>query len=184
MDLSEQYARHSLNRVAFSATAHCLAGCSIGEVLGMAVGTALSLSTTETIALSIVLAFLFGYSLTMVPLLRGGIAFQPAMKLAFAADSLVIAALELVDNGVMFAIPGATEAGLTDPLFWGSLVTSLILAGIAAFPVTRWLISRVRPIESNNPARRLNKMVAHCARHLIAVLNSAGNAIRLRIGRL
>jgi hypothetical protein len=104
----------------------------------------MSLSDSMTIAISIVLAFLFGYSLTMMPLLRGGIAFGNAMRLAFAADSLSIAVMEIIDNGVMFIIPGAMEAGLSEPLFWGSLITSLILAGIAAFPVTRWLISRGR----------------------------------------
>lgn len=136
--------RRSLNRVAYSATVHCLTGCSIGEILGMVIGSAMDLSNSVTIALSVILAFLFGYSLTMMPLLRGGIAFGPAMKLAFAADTLSIALMEIIDNGVMFVIPGAMEAGVTGPLFWGSLVTSLILAGIAAFPLVRWLISRGR----------------------------------------
>jgi len=104
----------------------------------------MSLSNSVTIALSVVLAFLFGYSLTMMPLLREGIAFRTSMKLAFAADTLSIAVMETIDNGVMFLIPGAMEAGLTEPLFWGSLIMSLILAGIAAFPFTRWLISRGR----------------------------------------
>jgi len=144
MNHTERDTRPSLNRVAFSATVHCLTGCSIGEVLGMVIGTAMSLSNTVTIALSVVLAFLFGYSLTMMPLLRGGIAFGPAMKLAFVADTLSIAVMEIIDNSVMFVIPGAMEAGVTEPLFWGSLVTSLILAGIAAFPLVRWLISRGR----------------------------------------
>ena len=144
LDHSTKDARHSLNRVAFSATVHCLTGCSIGEILGMVIGSAMSLSNSVTIGLSVVLAFLFGYSLTMMPLLRGGLAFGPAMKLAFAADTLSIAVMEIIDNGVMVVIPGAMEAGLTEPLFWGSLMTSLILAGIAAFPLVRWLISRGR----------------------------------------
>jgi len=144
LDNSTHDTRTSLNRVAYSATVHCLTGCSIGEVLGMVIGSAMSLSNSVTIALSVVLAFLFGYSLTMMPLLRGGIAFGPAMKLAFAADTLSIAVMEMIDNGVMFVIPGAMEAGLTEPLFWGSLLTSLILAGIVAFPLVRWLISRGR----------------------------------------
>lgn len=144
MNHSAPVAQPSLNRVAFSATVHCLTGCSIGEVLGMVIGSAMSLSNPVTIALSVVLAFLFGYSLTMMPLLRGGIAFGTAMKLAFAADTLSIAVMEIIDNGVMFMIPGAMKAGLADPLFWGSLIASLILAGFAAFPVTRWLISRGR----------------------------------------
>lgn len=137
-------AQVSLNRLAFSATVHCLTGCSIGEVLGMVIGSAMDLSNFLTIVLSVVLAFLFGYALTMVPLLRGGIALGSAMKLAFASDTLSIAVMEIVDNGVMYVIPGAMEAGLAEPLFWGSLATSLILAGIAAFPITRWLISRGR----------------------------------------
>ena len=144
MDNSTHDTRTSLNRVAYSATVHCLTGCSIGEVLGMVIGSAMSLSNSVTIALSVVLAFLFGYSLTMMPLLRGGLAFGPAMKLAFAADTLSIAVMEIIDNIVMFVIPGAMEAGLSEPLFWGSLMASLILAGIAAFPLVRWLISRGR----------------------------------------
>ena len=144
MDQSTIVAPSSLNRVAFSATVHCLTGCSIGEVLGMVVGSSINLSNSGTIALSVVLAFLFGYALTMMPLIRRGIALGPAMKLAFASDTLSIALMEIIDNGVMLVIPGAMEAGLTDPLFWGSLVTSLILAGIAAFPLVRWLISRGR----------------------------------------
>jgi len=110
----------------------------------MVIGSAMSLSNSLTIALSVVLAFLFGYSLTMMPLLRGGIAIGAAMKLAFAADTLSIAVMEIIDNGVMFVIPGAMEAGVTEPLFWGSLLLSLVLAGIAAFPLVRWLISRGR----------------------------------------
>jgi len=110
----------------------------------MVIGSAMSLSNSVTIAPSVALAFLFGYSLTMMPLLRGGIAIWPAMNLAFAADTLSIAVMELIDNGVMFVIPGAMEAGVTEPLFWGSLVTSLILGGIAAFPLVRCLISRGR----------------------------------------
>jgi len=144
LDHSTHDTRTSLNRVAFSAMVHCLTGCSIGEVLGMVIGSAMSLSNSVTIAISVVLAFLFGYTLTMIPLLRGGLAFRPAMKLAFAADTLTIAVMEIIDNIVMSIIPGAMEAGLTEPLFWGSLVTSLILAGVAAFPLVRWLISRGR----------------------------------------
>lgn len=144
MNHSTHEAQVSLNRVAFSATVHCLTGCSIGEVSGMVIGSAMGLTNASTIALSVALAFLFGYSLTMLPLLRGGIGIVAAMKLAFAADTFSIAVMEIVDNGVMYFIPGAMEAGLSEPLFWGSLVTSLVLAGLAAFPVTRWLISRGR----------------------------------------
>ncbi len=134
----------SLNRVAFSATTHCLTGCAIGEVLGLAVGTALSWSNAATIALALALAFVFGYALSLVPLLRSGLAFGTALGLAFAADTVSITVMEIVDNTVMVLIPGAMEAGLGAPLFWGSLLFSLALAGLAAFPVNRWLIARGR----------------------------------------
>lgn len=142
MDLSDHYTRRSVNRLAFSATVHCLAGCSIGEFVGMILGAEMRLPRPATIALSTVLAFAFGYFLTMVPLIRGGTPFGSAMKLAFASDSLSIAVMEIVDNAAMLLIPGAMEARPGDPLFWGSLVPSLLLAGTAAFPVTRWLILR------------------------------------------
>ncbi len=140
MDRSEQFTRHSVNRAAFSATVHCLAGCAAGEALGMVLGSVTGLSHPVTIALSTVLAFAFGYCLTMVPLVRRRTAFGTAMKLAFASDSLTIAVMEIVDNAAMLLIPGAMEAGPVEPLFWGSLVPSLLLAGTAAFPATRWLI--------------------------------------------
>jgi hypothetical protein len=144
MDRTEQYARHSLNRIAFSATVHCLAGCSIGEILGMMLGYAMRLSDPATIALSVALAFLFGYSLTMAPLLRGGMPFGTATRLALASDTVTIAVMEIVDNAAMLVIPGAMDAGPAEPLFWGSLMTSLAVAGIAAFPVSRWLVARGR----------------------------------------
>ncbi len=111
----------SLDRLAFSATAHCLTGCAIGEVLGMIIGTALGWSDLATIVLAIALAFFFGYSLTMLPLLRGGLALAAAIPLALASDTISIAVMEIVDNAIMLLIPGAMEAGLTDLLFWGSL---------------------------------------------------------------
>jgi hypothetical protein len=132
----------TLNRLAFSATVHCLTGCAIGEVLGMIIGTALGWSDFETIALAVVLAFFFGYSLTMVPLLRSGLAFAAAVPLALASDTISIAVMEVVDNAIMLAIPGAMEAGLTNLLFWGSLAVALLIAGAIAFPVNRWLIAR------------------------------------------
>lgn len=132
------------NRVALSATVHCLTGCAIGEVLGMVVGTALAWSNGATIALSIVLAFMFGYALTMMPLLRAGLTIGSAAGLAFAADTISIAVMETIDNLIMVAIPGAMDAGLGSGLFWGSLAGSLIVAGAAAFPVNRWLIDRGR----------------------------------------
>jgi len=132
----------SLNRLAFSATAHCLTGCAIGEVLGIIIGTALGWGNFATIALAIVLAFFFGYSLTMLPLLRSGMALAAVLPLAFAADTLSITVMEIVDNLVLLVIPGAMEAGLTSLLFWGSLAFALAVAFVAAFPVNRYLISR------------------------------------------
>jgi hypothetical protein len=134
----------SLNRTAFSATVHCLTGCAIGEVLGMVIGTALGWGDFATIALAVVLAFFFGYLLTMVPLLRSGLALASALPLAFASDTLSIAIMEIVDNLIMLVIPGAMEAGLGSLLFWGSLAFALAVAFVAAFPVNRYLISRGR----------------------------------------
>jgi hypothetical protein len=134
----------SLNRLAVSATVHCLTGCAIGEVLGMVIGTGLGWSNAQTIAIAVVLAFLFGYGLTMLPLLSAGLTFGTAVKLALAADTASILIMEIVDNGIMFIIPGAMNAGLRAPLFWGSLAVALVIAGAAAFPVNRWLIARGR----------------------------------------
>ena len=132
----------SLNRTAFSATLHCLTGCAIGEVLGVVVGTALGWSAVATIALAIVLAFFFGYGLTMLPLLRSGMALGAALPLAFASDTLSITVMEIVDNLIIVVIPGAMDAGLGSLLFWGSLAFALAVAFVAAFPVNRYLISR------------------------------------------
>jgi hypothetical protein len=132
----------SLNRVALSATAHCLTGCAIGEVLGVIIGTALGWGNFETIVLAIALAFLFGYSLTMLPLLRAGLAFAAAVPLALASDTLSIAVMELVDNAIILVVPGAMEAGLDSLLFWASLAVALLIAGVAAYPVNRYLIAR------------------------------------------
>jgi hypothetical protein len=132
----------SLNHTAFMATVHCLTGCTIGEVLGMVIGTALGWSNWPTVGLAVILAFLFGYGMTLWPLRRTGMAWGAALGLAFASDTLSVATMELVDNVIMLLLPGAMEAGLSDPLFWGSLVLSLVLAGTAAFPVNRWLITR------------------------------------------
>ncbi len=132
----------SLNRLAFSATAHCLTGCAIGEVLGMVIGTALGWGNVATIVLAVVLAFFFGYSLTMLPLLRSGLALATVLPLAFASDTLSITIMEIVDNLIMVVIPGAMEAGFASLLFWGSLAFALAVAFVAAFPVNRWLIAR------------------------------------------
>jgi hypothetical protein len=123
---------------------HCLTGCAIGEVLGMVIGTGLEWGDWETIALSVGLAFFFGYSLTLLPLLRSGLALGAALPVAFAADTISIAIMELVDNAIMLAIPGAMDAGLTNLLFWGSLVVALLVAGACAYPANRWLIARGR----------------------------------------
>ena len=133
-----------LNRLALSATLHCLAGCGTGEVLGLAIGTALGWATMSTIALAVGLAFLFGYAFTMVPLLRAGLGLGAAVRLALAADTVSIAMMEVVDNAVMLLIPGAMHAGLGSALFWGSLGFALVVAGAAAYPVNRWLIARGR----------------------------------------
>jgi hypothetical protein len=134
----------SLNRTAFSATLHCLTGCAIGEVLGMVIGTALGWGNVATIALAVVLAFFFGYSLTMIPLLRSGLALATTLPLAFASDTLSITVMEIVDNAVMLVVPGAMEAGLGSFLFWGSLAFALAVAFVAAYPVNRYLIARGR----------------------------------------
>jgi hypothetical protein len=134
----------SLNALAFSATVHCLTGCAIGEVAGLAIGTALGFSNFATIALAVVLAFFFGYGLTSLPLLRSGMALGAVIPIAFASDTLSIATMEIVDNLVILAVPGAMEAGLDSLLFWGSLAGALLVAGAIALPVNRWLIARGR----------------------------------------
>jgi hypothetical protein len=131
-----------LNAVALSATLHCLTGCAIGEVLGMIIGTALGFSDWGTIALAVALAFLFGYTLTSVPLLRAGLALSAVVPIALASDTISIAVMEVVDNGIMLAVSGAMEASLDDVLFWGALSFALAIAGIIAWPVNRWLIAR------------------------------------------
>ena len=143
-DHAAHHASQSLNRVAFSATVHCLTGCAIGEVLGMIIGTALGWGDFETIALAVVLAFFFGYSLTMLPLLRSGLALAAAVPVALAADTISITIMEIVDNAIMLLIPGAMEAGLDNFRFWGSLAIALLIAGACAYPVNRWLIQRGR----------------------------------------
>ena len=131
-----------LNRLAFSATLHCLTGCAIGEVLGLIIADALGWGNFASIALAVVLAFFFGYSLTMLPLLRAQVALATAIPLAFASDTLSITVMEIVDNLIMLLIPGAMDAGPLDLLFWGSLAVALAIAFVAAFPVNRYLIAR------------------------------------------
>lgn len=134
----------SLNRTAISATIHCLTGCSIGEILGMMLGATLHWDTMMTVVVSTVLAFGFGYSFTLLPLLRSGLGVGMALGLAFASDTLSIAVMEVIDNMVMMVIPGAMDAHPDTFLFWGAMGISLLLAGLAAFPLNRWLIARGR----------------------------------------
>jgi hypothetical protein len=134
----------SLNRVAASATTHCLTGCAIGEVLGFVIGTALGWGNLATIVLAIVLAFFFGYLLTSLPLFRSGMTLREIVPIALAADTVSIAIMEIVDNGVLLVIPGAMEAGLADALFWWSLALALAVAWVITFPVNRWMIGRGR----------------------------------------
>ena len=132
----------SLDQTAFMATVHCLTGCTIGEILGMVIGTMLGWSNWPTVALAVVLAFFFGYAMTLWPLRKAGMAWGTALGLALASDTLSMTTMEIVDNAIMVVIPGAMDAGLGTVLFWGSLIASLLVAGIAAFPVNRWLIAK------------------------------------------
>ncbi|MGL6280177.1 MAG: DUF4396 domain-containing protein [Gaiella sp.] len=128
--------------VAARATLHCLTGCAIGEVMGVAIGTALGWSDAATIALAILLAFVFGYALTTISVLRAGLTLGAAIGVALAADTISIAVMELTDNAILLAVPGAMDAGLLDPLFWGSLAFALAVAFVVTLPVNRWLIAR------------------------------------------
>jgi hypothetical protein len=132
----------SLNRAAFDATVHCLTGCAIGEVLGLALATALGWGNFASIAAAVLLAFVFGYSLTLRPVLRAGVTFRRALPLAFASDTASITLMEIVDNAFILLVPGAMAAGLTDGLFWWSLAVSLAIAFVFALPLNRWLIAR------------------------------------------
>jgi len=134
----------ALTGVAVSATLHCLTGCALGEIAGMAIGTALGFSNLGTIVLAVVLAFVFGYTLTSLPLLRAGLALAVVVPIALAADTLSIATMEVVDNLIMVVVPGAMNAGLGDILFWGALSFALAIAFLLTVPVNRWLIARGR----------------------------------------
>jgi hypothetical protein len=132
----------SPRQAAIDATLHCLTGCAIGEILGLIIGTALGLSNAATIAISVTLAFIFGYTLSMLPLIRSGLALGTALSVALAADSLSIATMELVDNAVMLVVPGAMESGLVNPIFWISMAAALTVAFFAALPVNMYLLRR------------------------------------------
>jgi hypothetical protein len=131
-----------VNRMAASATLHCLTGCAIGEIAGLMIGTAAGLGNAVTIALSIGLAFLFGYSLSTLPLLKSGLAVGAALSVVLAADTLSILTMEVVDNAVMAVIPGAMDAGLVNVLFWVGMMIALSAAFLAAYPVNRYLLRR------------------------------------------
>jgi len=132
----------ALTRLAVSATLHCLTGCAIGEVVGMVIGTALGWSDLQTVALAVALAFLFGYALTIRPVMRSGLTLAAAIPVALAADTVSITVMEIVDNAVMLLIPGAMDSGLASPLFWGSLAFALAVAFVVTLPVNRWLLAR------------------------------------------
>jgi hypothetical protein len=132
------------DRLALRATLHCLTGCGIGEVLGLVIATALGWGDVAAIALAVALAFVFGYAFTFVPLIRGGLTVGAAVGIALAADTLSITVMEVVDNAILLAVPGAMDAGLDSLLFWGSLALALAVAFVAAYPVNRWLIARGR----------------------------------------
>lgn len=133
---------NSRNSMAANATLHCLTGCAIGEIAGLMIGTALGLSTGATIALAIGLAFLFGYALSTLPLIKAGLGFFAALSVVFAADTLSILVMEIVDNAVMAVIPGAMDAGIVNPIFWIGMIIALSVAFVAAFPVNRYLIDK------------------------------------------
>jgi hypothetical protein len=136
--------RAGLTRQAIIATLHCLTGCAIGEVLGLVIGTALGWSDGATIALAVGLAFLFGYAFTVTPVLRSGLTLTAALGVAFAADTLSITVMEIVDNTVILLVPGAMDAGLGSVLFWASLAFALAVAFVVTVPVNRALIARGR----------------------------------------
>ena len=144
MKAVEEHGGHdtSLNRTAVQATVHCLTGCAIGEVLGMVIATAFGWGNAASIFVSVVLAFFFGYGLTLRPVLGAGIPVRRALGLAFASDTVSITTMEIVDNGFILVVPGALAAGLGDALFWWSLGLSLVIAFVLTVPVNRWLIAR------------------------------------------
>lgn len=132
----------NINKTAASATMHCLTGCAIGEMTGLIIGTILGLSTLVTIVIAVSLAFLFGYSLSLIPVVKSGVALSSAIGVVLAADTLSIATMEIVDNAVMAVVPGAMEAGIVNPIFWLTMSLALTAAFFAAYPVNRYLLQR------------------------------------------
>lgn len=141
-DHSHHHHHGSLNQMAVSATLHCLTGCAIGEVLGLIIGTALNLDNGVTTLIAIILAFVFGFGLSTLPLIKAGMGFVAALSVVAAADTLSITTMEIVDNAVMYLIPGAMHATLIDPLFWIAMPISLTVAFFAALPVNKYLLQR------------------------------------------
>ncbi len=131
-----------LNSLAIAATLHCLAGCAVGEIIGLIIGTAFHYSNFITVVLSVAFAFLIGYSLSLLPLLKSGMKKSAALKIVLAADTISIATMELVDTGVMLVVPGAMEASIVEPLFWISMILALTIAFFAALPVNKYLLAR------------------------------------------
>lgn len=140
----EHHNQKDINSMAVSATLHCITGCAIGEIVGLVAGTILGLSNAYNIALAVVLSFIFGYALSMLPLLQGGMAFKKALSIILVADTLSILTMEIVDNAVMAAVPNAMNANLVNPLYWTTMPISLLVAFAAAIPVNRYLLQRGR----------------------------------------
>jgi hypothetical protein len=128
--------------MAVEATLHCLTGCAIGEILGMVIGTALMWGNVPTMILAITLAFLFGYSFTLFVVRRVGLDLKTALKVALAADTVSIAVMEIVDNGIVALTPGAMDAHLSDGLFWSALLRGFAVAFVITTPVNKWMIGR------------------------------------------
>lgn len=144
MEHTHRHRSEFATRSAIQATLHCLTGCAIGEILGMVLSAALGLGNALSIVVSVLLAFVFGYALTLQPVIRAGVAPRRAARLAIASDTVSIATMELVDNAFILLVPGAIAAGLSDALFWWSLLVSLAIAFVLTVPVNRWLIVRGR----------------------------------------
>ncbi len=136
--MSEQNTRST----AIKATVHCLTGCASGEILGLVIGTALGLSNTTTFFIAIGLAFVFGYSLSIIPLMKFGLGLTAAIPIVLAADTLSIFTMEVVDNAVMAVVPGAMNAGLTNPIFWLTMPIAFAIAFVVAVPVNEYLLKR------------------------------------------
>lgn len=140
----EHHHEPDINNMAVIATLHCITGCAIGEIVGLVLGTILGLSNAYNIALAVVLSFIFGYTLSMLPLLQGGMTFRKALSIILVADTLSILTMEIVDNSVMAAVPNAMNANLVNPLYWITMPISLLAAFAAAIPVNRYLLKRGR----------------------------------------